>query len=164
MMFKESILCGFIMLLLPILITGCVVSTYQYEAIDYNTLHPNLQPEFVYIPRYRPRPMYLYGSMWYTEPYTIVVYEDDNGYRKKRKVPNSKLRMEFNRSRPYLKRKGDVESIMKRVNEERKKRRYNMQNRRKKIKVLERSVDTYNIGRKRRMSRGRKKNEAMGKT
>ena len=73
-MFNKSISCGFIMLLLPILITGCVVSTYQYEAIDYNTLHPNLQPEFVYIPRFRPSPMYLYGNMWYTEPYTIVVY------------------------------------------------------------------------------------------
>ena len=163
-MFNKSISCGFIMLLLPILITGCVVSTYQYEAIDYNTLHPNLQPEFVYIPRFRPSPMYLYGNMWYTEPYTIVVYEDDYGYRKRRKVPNSKLRMEFNRSRPYLKRKSDINSIMDRVKEERKKMNHNLKKRRKRTQVLERNVDTYNMRRKRRINQERRKNETMGKT
>ena len=72
-MFKESIWFGFIMLLLPILITSCVITPayryrwWEYEPIDYNTLHLNLQPEHVYIPRYRPQPIYQYENVWYSE-------------------------------------------------------------------------------------------------
>ena len=72
--------------------------------------------------------------------------------------------MEFNRSRPYLKRKSDINSIMDRVKEERKKMNHNLKKRRKRTQVLERNVDTYNMRRKRRINQERRKNETMGKT
>ena len=79
-MFKNSILCGFCILLLPILIAGCVITPayelWEYNTIAYNIHHKSIDPEYVYIPRYRPRPMYLYERIWYAEPYTILIYED----------------------------------------------------------------------------------------
>ena len=145
-MFRNSLLCGFIMLLLPILFTGCVTSLYQYEwweyePIDYNIHHKVITPEYVYIPRYKPKPLYLYENFWYSEPYTIIIYEDSTGYRLRQKVPNSHLKMRLNKSRPYLKRGRDVESIMKRVDEEMKKKRYNLKKRGKNTKVVSTPVD-----------------------
>ncbi len=166
-MFKESIWFGFIMLLLPILITSCVITPayryrwWEYEPIDYNTLHPNLQPEHVYIPRYRPQPIYQYENVWYSEPYTILIYEDNTGYRIRQKVPNSLLRMQLNKDRPYLRRSKGVRSIMQRV---KKKRRELHLNNQKRTKVLERIVDINSIRKRRRINQERNKNEAMGKT
>ena len=150
--------------LLPLLITGCVTSTYQYdwweyEPIDYNIHHPINRTQLVYIPRYRsrPRPLYMYKNVWYSEPHTIVIYEDSTGYRLRQKVPNSHLKMQLNKSRPFLKRGKDVESIMKRVDEERKKNRHNLKKRREKSKVNSPSVDTNNKSKKRIKNRKRKK-------
>ena len=143
--------------LLPLLI-GCATSTYQYdwweyEPVDYNMHRPINRPQLVYIPRYRPRPLYMYKNVWYSEPHTIVIYEDPTGYRLKQKVPNSHLKMQLNRSRPYLKRGKDVESIMKRVKEERKKMNHNIKKRKKNTKVYPPSVDNSNRSRKRRRTK-----------
>ena len=154
-----------IILLLPLFIVGCITPAYQYEwweyePIDSNIHHPINRPELVYIPRYRPRPLYLYENFWYAEPYTVVIYEDDSGYRLRQKVPNSHLKFQLNKSRPYMKRKRDVESIMKRVDEERKKMHNNIKKRRKNIKVLERTVDNNKrstLQQKRRRTRERTK-------
>ena len=152
---------GILIVFLSILFTGCVVETYQYDRweyqpIDYNTRHPFIRPELVYIPKYRPRPLYLYENIWYSEPYTIVIYEDGSGYKSRQKVPNSHLKMQLNKTRPYLKREKDVESIMKRVDEERRKKMHNNnRKRRKNTKVLERNVDTYNRRRTRERTKGR---------
>ena len=138
-----------IILLLPLFIVGCITPAYQYEwweyeSIDSNIQHPIIRPELVYIPRHRPRPLYLYENYWYAEPYTIVIYEDDSGYRSRQKVPNSHLRMRLNKARPYMKREKDVESIMKRVEEERRKMNFNLKKRRKNTKVYPTTVDTNN--------------------
>ena len=151
-----------IILLLPLFIIGCITPAYQYdwweyEPIDSNIHHPINRPELVYIPRYRPRPLYLYESVWYSEPHTIVIYEDSTGYRLKQKVPNSHLKMQLNKSRPYLKRGKDVESIMKRVDEERKNNRLNLKKREKNTKVISAPVDTNNRGRNRRRIKERTK-------
>ena len=144
--------------LLPFLI-GCVTSSYQYEwweyePIDYN-IHHKVSPEYVYIPRYRPKPLYLYENYWYSEPYTIVIYEDSTGYRLRQKVPNSHLKMQLNKSRPYLKRGRDVESIMKRVNEEKRKMNLNINKKEKTTKVYSSSVDNNNRGKTRSRIKGR---------
>ena len=153
--------------LLPLLISGCVTPAYQYdwweyEPIDSNIHYPINRPQLVYIPRYRPRPLYLYESVWYSEPHTIVIYEDSTGYRLKQKVPNSHLKMQLNKSRPYLKRKRDVESILKRVDEERKKMHNINNKRRKNIQVLERTVDTNNRS-KLKESRRKTRNRTRGR-
>ena len=154
-----------IILLLPLFIIGCITPAYQYdwweyEPIDSNIHYPINRPELVYIPKYRPRPLYLYENFWYAEPYTIVIYEDDSGYRSRQKVPNSHLKMQLNKSRPYMTRERDVESIMKRVDEERKKMHNNIKKRRKNIKVLEKTVDNNKrstLQQKRRRTRERTK-------
>ena len=148
--------------LLPLLISGCVTPAYQYdwweyEPIDSNIHYPINRPQLVYIPRYRPRPLYLYESVWYSEPHTIVIYEDSTGYRLKQKVPNSHLKMQLNKSRPYLKRGKDVESIMKRVDEERKNNRLNLKKRREKPKVNSTSVDNNKRSKNRRRTKERTK-------
>ena len=140
-----------IILLLPLFIIGCITPSYQYdqweyEPIDSNIHYPINRPELVYIPRYKPKPLYFYENFWYAEPYTIVIYEDDSGYRVRQKVPNTRLKMRLNKSRPYMKRGKDVESIMKRVEEEMKKKRYNLKKRRKNTKVYPTTVDTNNRG------------------
>ena len=151
-----------IIFLLPLLIAGCITPAYhyewwEYEPIDYNIHHKVLTPEYVYIPRYRPKPLYIYENLWYSEPYTIVIYEDDSGYRSRQKVPNTHLKMRLNKSRPYMKRGKDVESIMKRVEEERKKNRYNLKKRENKAKVKSVPVDTNDRRRNRRRTKERTK-------
>ena len=151
-----------IILLLPLFIIGCKTPSYQYdqweyEPIDSNIHYPINRPELVYIPRYKPKPLYFYENFWYAEPYTIVIYEDDSGYRVRQKVPNTRLKMRLNKSRPYMKRGKDVESIMKRVEEEMKKKRYNLKKREKNTKVISAPVDTNNRGRNRRRIKERTK-------
>ena len=151
-----------IILLFPLFIIGCITPSYQYdwweyEPIDSNIHYPINRPQLVYIPRYRPKPLYLYENYWYSEPYTVVIYEDSTGYRLRRKVPNSRLKMQLKNSRPYLKRGKDVESIMKRVDEEMKKKRYNLKKREKNTKVISAPVDTNNRGRNRRRIKERTK-------
>ena len=159
MVFKNSILCGFCILLLPILIAGCVITPayelWEYNTIDYNIHHKSIDPEYVYIPRYRPRPMYLYERIWYAEPYTILIYEDSTGYKIRQKVPNSQLRRQMNKSRPYMKRARDVESIMEDVKKERRKMQYNQRKRKKNTKVYSVPVDTNNRAKVRRRVKGR---------
>ena len=121
MVFKDSIVCGFIMLLLPILISGCVISpVYEYrwwehEPIDSISIDQT-RTEYVYIPRTRPTRFYRYNDWWYAEPYTILIFEDSRGRKIREKVPNSHLKRKLNRQRPIMKRKKDVESIMKDIN------------------------------------------------
>ena len=157
-----------IILLLPLFIIGCITPAYQYdwweyEPIDSNIHYPINRPELVYIPRYKPKPLYFYENFWYAEPYTIVIYEDDSGYRVRQKVPNTRLKMRLNKSRPYMKRGKDVESIMKRVEEEMKKKRYNLKKREKNTKVISAPVDTNNRGRNRGRNRRRIKERTKGR-
>ena len=146
--------------LLPLLIIGCVTPTYQYDwweydPIDYSIHRSIARPQLIHIPRYRPRPLYIYDNFWYSEPHTIVIYEDNSGRRLRRKVPNSHLRKHLNKSRPYLKRKKDVESIMKDVDKKRKKMNLNLKKRKKNTKVNSSTVDTNYKGRNRRRTKGR---------
>ena len=119
MVFKNSILCGFLMLLLPILFVGCVVTPiynydwWEYQPIDYIGKQ---KIEYVYIPRERPIRFYRYNDWWYTEPYTILILQDSRGRSIREKVPNSHLRRRLKKQRPIMKRKKDVESIMKDIN------------------------------------------------
>ena len=147
--------------LLPLLV-GCVSSTYQYdwweyEPIDYNIHYPINRPQLVYIPRNRPRPLYIYENFWYSEPHTVVIYENDSGHRLRQKVPTSHLRKHLNKSRPYLKRKKDVESIMKSVDEERKKNRHNLKKRKNNTKVISPPVDNNKRSRNRRRTKEKRK-------
>ena len=76
MVFKKSILSGFVILLLPILITGCVIAPihynwWEYEPVDSINIRKN-DVEYVYIPRVRPPRFYSYNKFWYAEPYTIL--------------------------------------------------------------------------------------------
>ena len=109
-----------IIFLLPLLITGCVVNSgYQYDWWEYEPIDSNIRRnkvEYVYIPRTRPARFYRYNDWWYTEPYTIVIFEDSIGRRIREKVPNSHLRKRLSKKRPMMKRKKDVESIMKDIN------------------------------------------------
>ena len=120
-MFKNSILCGFIIMLLPILITGCVITpVYNYDWWEYKPVDSievyRGDIEYVYIPRTRPMRFYRYNNFWYAEPYTILIFKDDRGRSIREKVPNSHLRTRLNKKRPIMKRKKDVESIMKDIN------------------------------------------------
>ena len=72
---------------------GCVpVYHYQYEEpIDIIYDYP---PKVinVYVPRHRPSPMYYYNGIYYSEPYTTMLYRDTHGRVGPRKIPNSVLR------------------------------------------------------------------------
>ena len=61
----------------------------------------------------------------------------------------------MNKSRPYMKRARDVESIMEDVKKERRKMQYNQRKRKKNTKVYSVPVDTNNIGKVRRRVKGR---------
>ena len=93
-----------ISLILIFNISGCVPVIYhQYEPIDVIDIYYNPIPqrEIVYIPRYKPRPLYQYNNFWYDEPYTRMLYMDLQGRVAPRKIPNSQLPKE----RPSIKRK-----------------------------------------------------------
>ena len=117
-MFRNSILCGVLMLLSPIFFTSCIVSTHSYNRYDpidvINSSESCIQ--YVYIQRHRPPRFYSYNNWWYTEPYSILIFEDSSGYRVRQKVPNSLLRNQLEKKRPFMKRKKDIDSIMKDVN------------------------------------------------
>ena len=136
MVYKDSFLWVFIVLLLPIIITGCVITPiyyhdwWEYEPIDTNIIKNNV--EYVYIPRVRPPSFYRYNDWWYTEPYTIVIFRDSTGHRIREKIPNSHLRSRLNKKRPILKREKDVESIMRDI--QNMKRNKNRHNNRRRIK------------------------------
>ena len=154
--------------LLPLLIAGCVAPIYQYDRWEYDpidySIHRNvINPRYVYVPRNRPRPLYMYERLWYSEPHTIVIYEDSTGYRLRQKVPTSHLKTHLNKSRPYLKRKKDVESIMKHVDEERKKSVNNLKKRRNKAKVNSPSVDTNNRSKNKMKDRSKKRRRTKGR-
>ena len=115
-MFRHSILYGFIILLLPIVITGCVITPIYYDDWEYkpiDSLIMDNEVEYVYIPKVRLSKIYRYNDWWYTEPYTILIFEDSMGYRTREKIPNSLLKRRLNEQRPFLKRSRDVDSIMK---------------------------------------------------
>ena len=136
-MFKDSILFGFIILLFPILIVGCVITPIYYDRWEYEPIdsidRTRNGVEYVYIPRVRPPRFYSYNNFWYAEPYTILVFEDSTGYKTREKIPNSLLRKRLIRERPIMKRKRDVESIMKDINRMKdRKDRYNNKRRIKK--------------------------------
>ena len=119
-MFKDSILCGLLMMLTPIFFVGCVVTPIYYDWWEYQPVDSievyRSNIEYVYIPRTRPMKFYRYNNFWYAEPYTILTFKDDKGRRIREKVPNSHLRNRLNKQRPIMKRKKDVESIMKDIN------------------------------------------------
>ncbi len=119
MVFRHSILYGFIILLLPIVITGCVITPIYYDDWEYkpiDSLIMDNEVEYVYIPKVRLSKIYRYNDWWYTEPYTILIFEDSMGYRTREKIPNSLLKRRLNEQRPFLKRSRDVDSIMKDIN------------------------------------------------
>ena len=80
-------------LLIASVFGGCVpVYHYRhpplhYEPIDSNTIRIEGHVEYVYIPRYRPRPMYHWDGMWYDEPYRYIPYQDVRGRIAPRKIP-----------------------------------------------------------------------------
>ncbi len=116
-MFRNSILCGLLMLLAPIFITSCIVSTNSYDRYEpIDVINPSEGCiQYVYIPRHRPPRFYSYNNWWYTEPYSILIFEDSSGYRVRQKVPNSLLRSQLEKKRPFMRRKKDINSIMKDV-------------------------------------------------
>ena len=71
--------------------SGCVPVIYhrpiplRYESID--TIIIDGRIEQVFIPRYRPRPMYYWDGFWYDEPYTYISYRDLRGNTTPRRIP-----------------------------------------------------------------------------
>ena len=71
---------------------GCVPVIYhrpippRYEPID-TIITVDGYVEYVYIPRYRPRPMYQWDGMWYDEPYRYIPYQDVRGRIAPRRIP-----------------------------------------------------------------------------
>ena len=76
---------------------GCVPVIYhrpippRYEPIDSMTNYRS-RVEYVYVPRFRPKPMYYWDGMWYDEPYTYIVYQDVWGRVTPRKIPRRIMR------------------------------------------------------------------------
>ena len=139
-MFKNSILCGFLMMLAPIFFVGCVVTPiYNYDWWEYHPIDSmevyRSNIEYVYIPRTKPMSFYRYNNIWYAEPYTILIFRDDRGRSIREKVPNSHLRRRLKKQRPIMKRKKDVESIMKDIN----KKKSHQHRRKSRVRVRKRS-------------------------
>lgn len=69
---------------------GCV-PVYHYRHQHYlepiDSIIIQEQIEYVYIPRYRPKPMYHWNGMWYDEPYRYIPYQDVRGRIAPRKIP-----------------------------------------------------------------------------
>ena len=76
---------------------GCVPVIYhrpippRYEPIDSMTNYRS-RVEYVYVPRYRPRPLYYWNGMWYDEPHTHIIYQDVRGRVSPRKIPKRIMR------------------------------------------------------------------------
>ena len=69
---------------------GCVpVMEYNYP-VDAIIIHEPM--EYVYVPRYRPRPLYYWNGMWYDEPHTHIIYQDVRGRVSPRKIPKRIMR------------------------------------------------------------------------
>ena len=83
---------------------GCVPVIYhrpippRYEPIDSMTNYRS-RVEYVYVPRFRPKPMYYWDGMWYDEPYTYIVYQDVWGRVTPRKIPR-RIMKNIERKRP----------------------------------------------------------------
>ena len=83
---------------------GCVPVIYhrpippRYEPIDSMTNYRS-RVEYVYVPRFRPKPMYYWDGMWYDEPYTYIVYQDVWGRVTPRKIPR-RIMKNIERQRP----------------------------------------------------------------
>ena len=78
-------------LLIASVLGGCVPVYYRhpshYEPIDSNSIRIEGHVEYVYIPRYRPKPMYHWNGIWYDEPYRYIPYQDVRGRITPRKIP-----------------------------------------------------------------------------
>lgn len=77
-----------------LLFSGCVpVYQIDYHPLDYTPIDTepiiHIRPgiEYVYIPRYRPRPLYFYAGRWYDEPHTHIIYRDIRGRISPKKIP-----------------------------------------------------------------------------
>ena len=93
-----------IIILLAIFLSGCVpVYQYYYRDLEYKPIDMHDRPLDiydsrhhriinVYVPRYRPPIMYRYNGVYYSEPYTTMMYRDVQGRVRPRKIPNSVLR------------------------------------------------------------------------
>jgi len=84
-------------IILPlILLLGCTTTPYQYYELEYEPLefydYPLSPGVNVYIPRHRPYPLYRFDGFYYDEPYTYMLYREQNGRVRPRKIPNSVLR------------------------------------------------------------------------
>ena len=90
-----------IIILLAIFLSGCVpVYQYHYRDLEYRPIDIHDRPLDiydsrhhgiinVYVPRYRPPIMYRYSGVYYSEPYTTMMYRDVQGRVSPRKIPNS---------------------------------------------------------------------------
>ena len=77
---------------------GCVPVYYyrhtplHYEPIDSNMIRIDGHVEYVYVPRYKPKPMYYWDGFWYDEPYTYISYRDLRGNTAPRRIPKRIMR------------------------------------------------------------------------
>ena len=58
----------------------------RYEPID-TIIRVDGRIEYVYVPRFRPRPMYRWDGIWYDEPYRYIPYQDLRGRVSPRRIP-----------------------------------------------------------------------------
>jgi len=83
---------GYLIIIL-LLFSGCVYqidyNPLDYTPIEHDIIYVKPRTEYVYIPRYRPRPLYFYAGWWYDEPYTYITYRDIRGRVAPRKIPKS---------------------------------------------------------------------------
>ncbi len=77
----------YFMIFLLFFMSGCVPVYYQIDSkfIDIREYDRNV--EIVYVPNYRPRPMYYWNGMWYDEPYRYIPYQNLRGHVAPRKIP-----------------------------------------------------------------------------
>ena len=83
------------LVLILFFLTSCVPVHYHHYQLDYEPIdirQHNRDIEVVYIPEYRPRPLYYYNNWWYDEPYTYITYENFRGRISPRKIPKSVVR------------------------------------------------------------------------
>ena len=70
-------------------VTSCVP---VYQPIDAIDIYEQKRVEVVYVPQYRPSPLYFYNGWWYDEPYTYITYQDLRGRIYPRRIPKSIMR------------------------------------------------------------------------
>lgn len=103
-------------IILLLVLSSCVpVYQYHYRDLEYIPFDIHDRPiniyDYryrdvinVYVPKYRSPAMYRYNGVYYTEPYTTMMYRDVQGRLGPRRVPNSvvkKIHREHDASRRF---------------------------------------------------------------